>query len=298
MSDGRRQLNFKSEDEVIAEIDRLRAGGYAKRGNWTLAQMCFHLGVVPTQSLKPPASTTPTQAQQRIQDGFIKVILETGKPPPGMQPPPFMIPSDACGDAEIESFKAALTKLKSYPHSHVDFGAMGPVPTETMRKLTLIHAAHHLSHLEPKGKRREELSYANEDGVIADVQRLRRGYAQAGAWSLPQMCTHLDKAVQFRMQPGPFAPDTSEQLKNKERVPAILATGKLPEGIQAPESMLPPADCGEQSIDAFLATIEKYKRFPGPTAPHRIFGALAEPDARKLNLIHCAHHLSYLTPTA
>ncbi|HEV2292546.1 MAG TPA: DUF1569 domain-containing protein [Tepidisphaeraceae bacterium] len=145
---------------------------------------------------------------------------------------------------------------------------------------------------------RRQLNFNSEEEVIAEVQRLRRGYVQSGAWSLPQMCAHLDKAVQFRMQPGPFPSDTPEQMKNKERVTGILATGKLPEGIVAPESMLPPAECGDASIDAFVVTLDKYRRFPGPTAPHRIFGALAEPDARKLNLIHCAHHLSFLTPAA
>jgi hypothetical protein len=110
------------------------------------------------------------------------------------------------------------------------------------------------------------------------------------------MCVHLDRAVQYRMQPGPFAPDTPEQAAKKPLIPGILASEKLPEGIKAPEPMIPPADCGDESIDAFLVTIEKYKRFPGPTAPHRIFGMLEERDARKLNLIHCAHHLSYLTP--
>ena len=144
---------------------------------------------------------------------------------------------------------------------------------------------------------RRQLNFTSEDDVIADVQRLRRGYTQAGAWSLPQMCVHLDKAVQFRMQPGPFAPETPEQTAKKSLVPGILASGKLPDGIKAPEPMIPPADCGDESIDSFLATLEKYRRFPGPTAPHRIFGMLAEPDARRLNLIHCAHHLSYLTPT-
>ncbi len=145
---------------------------------------------------------------------------------------------------------------------------------------------------------RRQLSFKSEDEVIAEVQRLRRGYAQGGAWSLPQICAHLDKAVQFRMQPGPFTPDTPEQAKRKAEIPGILASEKLPEGLKAPDAMLPPAACGDESIDAFLATIERYKRFPGPTAPHRFFGHLAEPDARKLNLIHCAHHLSHLTPTA
>jgi hypothetical protein len=145
---------------------------------------------------------------------------------------------------------------------------------------------------------RRQLNFETEDDVIAEVRRLRRGYVQAGAWSLPQMCAHLDKAVQARMLPGPFAPDTPEQAAKKSSlIPGILASGKLPDGIKAPEPLVPPADCGDESIDDFLVTIEKYKRFPGPTAPHRIFGHLAEADARRLNLIHCAHHLAYLTPT-
>ncbi|MDQ3438916.1 MAG: DUF1569 domain-containing protein [Planctomycetota bacterium] len=145
---------------------------------------------------------------------------------------------------------------------------------------------------------RRQLKFDNEDEVIAEVHRLRRGYVEAGAWSLPRMCAHLDKAVQFRMQPGPFPPNTREQDGRKDQVRGILASGKLPEGIVAPDAMLPPDHCGDESIDGFIATLELYKRFPGPTAPHRIFGHLAEPDARRLNLIHCAHHLSYLTPTA
>ena len=298
MSDGRRKLSFNSEDDVIAEVDRLRAAGCRPRGKWSLPMTCRHLAVGLESILRPPASSTPTPEQAERKKGFVDVLLRTGKPIPGFQSPPHMVPPDDCNDAEVDRLKAALLKLKRYEHDFVDFGPFGPVSTDEARRLTLVHSAHHLSHLDPKATRRVDLSYGNEDAVIADVQKLRRGYVQAGAWSLPQMCAHLDKAVQFRMQPAPFAPDTPEQLKNKERVPGILATGKLPEGIKAPEPMLPPADCGEQSIDAFLATIEKYKRFPGPTAPHRIFGALAEPDARKLNLIHCAHHLSYLTPTA
>lgn len=295
MSDGRRQLNFKSEDEAIAEIDRLRVGGYTQGRNWSLPMACWHLS---RGGLTPPTSNTPTPEQAGRKQGFIDLILTTGKPPPGFEAPPEMTPRPDCGDDAVLGFRKMLADLKSYPHPFVDFGPFGPVPIEQVRKLTLMHASHHLSFLEPKqtGTRRQGLSYASEDEVIEDVKRLRRGYAQAGSWNLPQACAHLDKAVQFRMQPGPFPPDTPEQAKNKEKIPGILAAGAIPEGIKAPEPMLPPADCGEKSIDDFLVTIEKYKRFPGPTAPHRIFGALAEADARRLNLIHCAHHLSYLTP--
>ena len=295
MSDARRQLNFRSEDEAIAELDRLRAGGYAQRGNWTLPMICWHVN---RPVLAPPKSDAPSPEQAAAKKGFIDLILTTGKGPPGFQAPPEITPKPDCGDEVVLAFRKMLADMKSYPHRFVDFGPFGPVPIDEVRKLVLMHSSHHLSFLDPKqsGTRRSGVQYASEDDVIADVKVMRRGYAQAGSWSLPQACAHLDKAVQFRMQPGPFPPDTAEQAKNKERIPGILAAGKLPEGIKAPEPMLPPADCGEKSIDDFLATIEKYKRFPGPTAPHRIFGHLAEADARKLNLIHCAHHLSYLTP--
>ena len=77
----------------------------------------------------------------------------------------------------------------------------------------------------------------------------------------------------------------------------ILASGRLPDGQTAPDFMTPPTDCGDDAIDAFLARLEQFKNFPGPIAPHRLFGQLSDADARTINLIHCAHHLSYLTPT-
>jgi len=297
VSDGRQQLSFRNEDEAIAEIDRLRVGGYTQRGNWSLPMACWHLS---RGGLRPPADPTPTPEQAARKKGFIDLILTTGKPPAGFQAPPEMTPKPDCDVNDVLRFRSFLMELKNYSHAFVDFGPFGPVRTEEVRKLTLMHAGHHLSFFEPKqrGTRRTGLTFNTEDDVIADVQRLRRGYAQAGSWSLPQTCAHLDKAVQFRMQPGPFPAETPEQAKRKEAIPALLTARQIPEGLQAPEPMLPPADCGDESIDAFMATIEKYKRFPGPTAPHRIFGQLAEPDARRLNLIHCAHHLSYLTPTA
>jgi hypothetical protein len=144
---------------------------------------------------------------------------------------------------------------------------------------------------------RRALDYRSEDDVIADVARLRRGYTQSGAWSLPQMCAHLEKSIRYRMRSGPFQPTTPEQEARRGEFHKIMASGRLPDGIAAPEQMMPPEDCGDDAIDAFVATLNEFKSFPGPIAPHRLFGHLRDADARRLNLIHCAHHLSYLTPT-
>ena len=144
---------------------------------------------------------------------------------------------------------------------------------------------------------RRALEYRNEDEVIADVARLRRGYTQAGSWSLPQMCHHLEKSIRYRMRPGPFEPTTPEQEARRDQFHEIMARGRLPDGIAAPEQMMPPQQCGDEAIDEFIAALKEFQAFPGPIAPHRLFGHLRDADARRLNLIHCAHHLSYLTPT-
>ena len=36
---------------------------------------------------------------------------------------------------------------------------------------------------------------------------------------------------------------------------------------------------------------------PGPAIPHRIFGPLTREEWHRLQLIHCAHHLSFAVPT-
>jgi hypothetical protein len=147
-------------------------------------------------------------------------------------------------------------------------------------------------------RQRREIFFNTEDDVIADVNRLRRGCTKHGSWSLAQTCQHLTKAVHARMQPGPFPPDTDEQKARRPVADKTLATGKLPDGLQAPPAFLPAAECSDGEIDAFIAAMEKFKAYRDPIAPHRLFGKLPDADARKLNLIHCAHHLSYLTPAS
>jgi hypothetical protein len=145
---------------------------------------------------------------------------------------------------------------------------------------------------------RRLIRFADEDAVIADVERLRRGYTKAGSWSLPQMAWHLNQAVQARMKPGPHPDDTPEQVARQPLLQHVLAmNGYLPDGISAPEPLVPPADAPESSCDELVASLRQLKAYKGQIAPHRLFGHIPDKDARRLNLIHCAHHLSYLTPT-
>ena len=145
---------------------------------------------------------------------------------------------------------------------------------------------------------RRLIRFATEDDAIADVQRLRKGCTQVGSWSLPRMAWHLNQAVQARMKPGPHPPETDEQKARKPLLQHVRAmNGYLPDGIQAPEPMVPPADAPESAIDDLIASLKELKAYKGKIAPHRLFGEIPDAEARRLNLIHCAHHLSYLIPS-
>jgi hypothetical protein len=136
------------------------------------------------------------------------------------------------------------------------------------------------------------------DDAIADVRTLCKGYAQAGNWTLEQVCWHLNFATRMRMKPGPFEPNTPEQDARAPIFAKVLAEGKLPPGLVAPDTMVPPTDADSSAVTQLVDALEKLKSFPGPFAPHRLFGHMSDADSRRQILIHAAHHLSYLAPNA
>jgi len=144
---------------------------------------------------------------------------------------------------------------------------------------------------------RRNLDYPNVDAAIADVQSLRRGYTQSGNWTLPQICWHLTTVLDRSSRPA-TEPATPEQQKMQPVKEKILATGRLPGQIDAPPTVVPPADCGEESVDAFIAALRRLAIYPEKTAVHRLWGPLTSSEFQRLSLIHCAHHLSHLTATA
>lgn len=289
-------LWLTSEDEVIAELARLRRG-HRRLGGWTLAQACWHVGELIEKFLRPGTpGATPTPEQAAVQARFFSKAREP-RGFDGVDAPAAFQPAAACGDDAIDRTVALYKALKSFPHAVVDMGPIGPASIAECRRVHLAHASHHLSFFVPvEAARRTGLRFADEDAVVADVRHLRKGCARAGNWTLPQACWHLDAALRSRMKPGPHPATTPEQAARRPQLEQVLASGRLPDGLVAPDHFTPPPACGDEAIDAFLATIEQFKAYPGPIVPHRLFGQLPDADARRLNLIHCAHHLSNLVP--
>jgi len=143
--------------------------------------------------------------------------------------------------------------------------------------------------------RRRPLKFADPDAVTAEVRRLRAGYERAGNWSLEQTCWHLNKAMYYSMQPGPHDP-ARVGLVRRLQLKVILAMELIPRGRQAPQRVLPPDQPEESVIDEFLITLQALKTFPGPFAPHRMFGKMDDKKFFRFHMIHCAHHFGFLAP--
>jgi hypothetical protein len=142
---------------------------------------------------------------------------------------------------------------------------------------------------------RRKLKFADTDAAAKEVERLRKGYTRTGEWSLPQMCKHLDMAIRYSMKPAPERKNEITFLQWVQ-LKLILAFGRIPSGIYAPKRIIPPDDTPDSAIDEFLVALQEMKEFKGEFAPHPRLGKLKRRQYVRLHLIHCAHHLGFLTP--
>jgi hypothetical protein len=291
----RRKLKFDTLEQCLGEVDRLRGGAYAKSKEWNLEQICAHLAHTVEGSLVKPPTDEATPEQVERKNKFLAMVLTPDGMPENIPLPPDRVPPADSSPAEVDRFIKAMRDLEAWPHKCLTVGSCGPVAVSEIKPLHYAHAAHHLGFLVPL-TRREGLRFADADAVIADIHRLQAGCIKTGNWTLAQACWHLNFALRYFMSPGPHAevPATAE---NRQRLEAILSGGKIPGGIQSPDQAVPPPTAGDADIEAFIATLARFKTFNGPFAPHRLFGKLTLEQGRKLALTHSAHHLSYLVPT-
>jgi hypothetical protein len=290
---GRRTVRFDTPAAVLADVDRLRRGGYRKVGQWSLPQVCQHLATTVGGNLvPPPADAEPTPEQMAMKAKFFGIVLNGA--PEGMALAPDRVPPASCDDTAIEALASAFAAFAAYPHDKLLVGRCGPVPVGEVLQLHLAHAAHHLSFLEPTTVRRS-LRYASFADVIADVERLRSGYVRSGNWTLPQTCWHL-RAVAEALAARPMADATPEVLARRPLFDGLMAGAPLPDGMPAPAELVPPAAATDADVDDYLALLrDRQSRPPGP-AMHRLFGPINAGEHAAMTLKHAAHHLSYLVP--
>ncbi|HVT82031.1 MAG TPA: DUF1569 domain-containing protein [Phycisphaerae bacterium] len=146
MSAEKRLLKLANAEEVAGEVRRLRAG-YARAGNWTLPQICWHLNTIMTFTMSPgPHAPLEVDAAAKAK---LAQVLATGQVS-GVKAPERVVPPEDVGEEVIDQFLGTLQRLQTFKGPFAPHRLFGEVPFDDYVRLHLIHASHHLGHLIPK----------------------------------------------------------------------------------------------------------------------------------------------------
>ena len=152
---------------------------------------------------------------------------------------------------------------------------------------------------------RRTLKFDSFPAVIADAETLLRGgYDTTGKWDLAQVAGHLAAWLSFGMDGFPKAPLPVRMilwaLRNtvaKGQLRKVLATKTFPPGGPTVKESVP-AEGGDEAaaVETLRAAYARAEAFTGELVPSPVFGRLTRDEWVSLNLVHAAHHLSFLTP--
>jgi hypothetical protein len=149
---GRRDVRYRNHDEVLADVERLAAGGYRQLGNWSLGQIAKHMSLAMNTALDGAKvhAAWPVRMLARL---LFKNKAVEGPMKPGFKLPPKFAPSlvpDATADKDgIDALRTAVRRWNKEPQRlpHGFFGALSPTEWE---QLMLNHAAMHMSFIVPR----------------------------------------------------------------------------------------------------------------------------------------------------
>jgi hypothetical protein len=149
---GRRTLDYRSFDELRADVRSLMGRRYHRAGTWSLGQVCDHLDKMFTMTLDGFAFKMPLAL--RLFAGPIKKwMLKKRKMPTGVKGPPTFMPAD---EGSLNDHAAAERLLQTIDRYTSHAGELHPSPLfgkltrEEWDQIHLIHSAHHLSFIVPE----------------------------------------------------------------------------------------------------------------------------------------------------
>ncbi len=152
---------------------------------------------------------------------------------------------------------------------------------------------------------RRQVKFDDLDQVIEELNRLQSvGYTPTGNWNLSQVCGHCHDWMRYSLDGYPKAPPPMRLILwlmkvtvGRRQFETVVNKGfkaKLP---TLPETV-PQADAASDAaaVEQLTKTINRLKESKGPIVPSPLYGPLTYDEAVKLQLAHCAHHLSFLNP--
>ena len=153
---------------------------------------------------------------------------------------------------------------------------------------------------------RRPLKFDNCLQIRDEVLRLQKnGYTPHGKWNLAQTCLHLNDWMTFPMDGFPKAPIPISWIfaivsatMGRGMLLKMLRSGEMKSGKPTMPETVYKASVDEENaaVERFLATIDRWDNFRGSPVRSPLFGAMTSDEARQLQLIHCALHLSFLEP--
>jgi hypothetical protein len=155
--------------------------------------------------------------------------------------------------------------------------------------------------------KRRPLVFNDLDEVVRDAEGLlATDYDKAGNWDLAQVAGHLAEWMRFPVEGFPNAPApiralfwVIRKLFGRKKLLTYIETKSFPAGKPTfPETVPPPGGDPREAVEKLRRGVERLKGHRGPIVPSPLFGNMTKDEAVRMQLVHAAHHLSFLVPKA
>ncbi len=148
--DGRRKVNYRSYEELLADAERLSGPDVQLLGNWSAGQVFQHLATAYNGSIDGLPGTFPWHL--RLMVWFLKKRLLAGPMPAGFKPPrdlgDAVLPAPTATDVGLANLRAAVARL-GRESSRAPHPLLGKLTNEEWDRVHLSHANLHMSFLAP-----------------------------------------------------------------------------------------------------------------------------------------------------
>jgi hypothetical protein len=152
---------------------------------------------------------------------------------------------------------------------------------------------------------RRRLDFCDFDAVVRDAESLAAGgYDRVGSWDLAQVCRHLAEWMRFPLDgfPRPALPARlmlwlMRYTVGRRMLRRLLATRSMPSGWRTlRETVSAPGGDEAGAVERLRQVVARFQAHAGRFHPSPLFGGLEREAWTQIQLIHCAHHLSFLIP--
>lgn len=147
----RRPLDFHSLDEVIAEVERLRDGGYTATGKWNLSQIGDHLSETMRIGMDGDEKRLPWP-MRKVFGLILGYARRSRKMMAGAPTLPRLTPEplEADDPAKIDRLLTTLAEARDFAGPLPPYPLCDGLTLDGWKDLMVVHAQHHLRFLEPK----------------------------------------------------------------------------------------------------------------------------------------------------